>query len=95
MRIARWRLRSILIVIASLAVLWAGALKWRRYADLRDRIAKYSEQERLLLEDFRTYERLPRKYCGNELLHAEAIQRVAAERRRWIEACEREIWRIW
>jgi hypothetical protein len=94
MRFARWRLRAVLVVIASLAVLCAGAVKWRRYAELRDRIAKYWHQEKVLLEEYQSFLRLVYP-CGNERRHAEACRNVAAECRRQIEDCEREIWRIW
>jgi hypothetical protein len=95
MRLARWRLRAVLILVASLAVLCAGSVKWRRYAKLRDRIAKYSQQERGLLEDYQSLSRLPSNYCGNPRRQTKMCLAMAAERRRQIEACEREIHRIW
>jgi hypothetical protein len=95
MKFARWRLRAVLIVIASLAVFCAGAVKWRRYVLLRDRIASYSRQEQALLDEYQLMSRLPRSTCGNARLQAEAFRAVATKRRRQIEECEREIWRIW
>jgi hypothetical protein len=96
MRLARWRLRAVMIVVASLGVLCAGAVKWRRYALLRDRIALYSEQERRLLDEYEWLSRLSwRPGCGNPRRDAEVCREIATERRRQIEACERELTRIW
>ncbi len=94
MKFARWRLRAVLIVVASLAVLCAGAMKWRRYAVLRDRIARYSKEENRLRQEYQLLVG-PLGTCGNPLRQAEAYLAVAEERRRQIEECEREIWRIW
>ena len=94
MRFARWRLRAVLIVVAGLGVLCAGAVKWRRYAVLCDRIAKYSNEENRLRSEYQLSVGLSRA-CGNPLRQAEAYLAVAEERRRQIEECEREIWRIW
>jgi hypothetical protein len=91
---ARWRLRSLLILVAGLAVVYAGAAKWKRYAELRERIANDSREERLLLAEYRRASRL-RDPCGNQRRMAAAYLSVAAERRREIEGCEREMTRIW
>ena len=94
MRFARWQLRAVLIAVASLAVLCAGAVKWRRYALLRDRIAKYSKEENRLRAEYQLWTGLS-PTCGNPRRQVEAYLAVAEERRRQIEECEREIWRIW
>ena len=94
MRFARWQLRAVLIVVASLAVLCAGAVKWRRHAVLRDRIARYSNEENRLRQEYQSLVGLPGT-CGNPRRQAEAYLAVADERRRQIEESEREIWRIW
>jgi hypothetical protein len=94
MRFALRRLRALLILVACLAALCAGAVKWRRYAELRDRIETYSREERVLLDEYQSISRLPR-VCGNQSRLAAAYLGVAAERRRQIEHCEREIRRIW
>ena len=91
---ARWRLRSVLILIAGLSVLCASASKWRQYAELRKRIAGYSREEKLLLAEYQQSSRLI-KPCGNERRRAAAFLSLAAERRHEIESCEREIRRIW
>jgi hypothetical protein len=94
MRYARWRLKSLLILVAALALVCAGAVKWKRYIELRERIANCSRQEKLLLAEYQQAVR-PRYHCGNERLMAEAYLRVALERRSEIERCRREIMRIW
>jgi hypothetical protein len=91
---ARWRLRSVLMLVAGVAVVWAGAAKWKRYAELRERIANYSRDERLLLSEYQKASRL-RNPCGNQRRMAAAYLSVAAQRRREIERCEREIRGIW
>jgi hypothetical protein len=48
----RWRLRSLLLLIAGLAVLCAGAMKWRRYAELQKQIATYAREEKLLMAEY-------------------------------------------
>ena len=94
MRFARWRLRALLIVVAGFAVLCAGAVKWKRYAELRQRIAMYAREERLLLNEYQSLSRVPQP-CGNARQHAKACLAVATERRRLIGDCERELRRIW
>jgi hypothetical protein len=97
MRYARWRLRSLLILVAGLTVLCAGVVKWKRFTELRDQIAKLSREENRLLEEYHHCQwmlQLPSP-CGNVRRHAEACMAVAAERRRSIEECEREINHIW
>ena len=97
MKYARWRLRSLLILVAGLTVLCAGAVKWRRYAELRDQIAKLSHEEKRVLEEYHHCQRMLQlpSPCGNVRRYAEACKSVAAERRRSIEECEREINHIW
>jgi hypothetical protein len=94
MRFARWRLRAMLILIAGFAVLGAGAVKYKQYALLRDRIANHSREERRLLDEYQSLSLLPR-YCGNQSRLAAAYLAVANERRRLIKDCELEIRRIW
>jgi hypothetical protein len=97
MKYARWRLRSLMILVAGLTVLCGGAVKWRRYAELRDQIAKLSREENLLLEEYHHDQwmlQLPSP-CGNVRRYAEACKALAADRRRNIEACEQELNRIW
>ena len=65
MRIARWRVRGLLILAAGLAVLCAGAVKWRRYADLRRQIANYSGEEKRLVDAYHELSQI-RSPCGNE-----------------------------
>jgi hypothetical protein len=94
MRYARWRLSSLLLLVAGLTVVCAGAAKWQRYAELRGRIANCSREERLLLAEYYRTSRL-RNPCGNQCRMAAAYVAVAAERRHEIECCERDIRRIW
>jgi hypothetical protein len=94
MRFGRWRLRAVLIVVASLALACAGAVKWRRYVELRDRIAKCAREERRLRQEYSSLMGLSGT-CGNPDRQAEAYLAVADERRHQIEELEREIWRIW
>ena len=82
------------MVVAGLAVLCAGTVKWRRYAKLRERIAYYSRFEGRLLAEYEQISRIPGR-CGNQRRLAEAYLGVAAEHRRLREDCEREIRRIW
>jgi hypothetical protein len=69
-------------------------MKWRRYAGLRARIARYAQEESRLRAEYQSVMQI-RHDCGNPLREAEALLAVADERRRRIEECEREIWRIW
>jgi hypothetical protein len=94
MTFARWRPRSVLILIAGLSVLCASALKWRQYTELRERIAGYSREEKLFLAEYHRTSRLINP-CGNERRRAAAFLSLAAERRHEIESCERDIRRIW
>ena len=94
MKFARWRLRTILVVIAGLAVFCAGASKCRRYIDVRNRIASYSREEKALMDEYRLLTRIS-GYCGNPRQRAAACFRVADEFRCKREACEREIRRLW
>ena len=82
------------MLIAGLAVLFAGATKWRQYAELRERIAVYSRDEGRLLAEYHQTSQI-RQPCGNQRRRATAILSVAAELRHEIERCEREIRRIW
>jgi hypothetical protein len=94
MRYAHRRLRGLLILVAGLAVLCAGATKWRRYAELRGRIANYSGEEKRLMDEYQESSRILFP-CGNARRYSAALLAVAAERRRLREECEREIGRIW
>ncbi len=94
MRYTRWRLNSMLVLVLGIAVVCAGAVKWKRCATLRERIATYSRDEKLLLDEYHLISRI-RNPCGNARRMAAAYLSVAAERRREIERCEREIARIW
>jgi hypothetical protein len=94
MRYARWRLRSLLILVAGLSVVCAGHAKWKRYVELRERIANCSREERLLLAEYDQASRL-RDPCGNQRRMTAALLAAAAERRHEIERCERDIRRIW
>jgi hypothetical protein len=94
MRFARWRVRGLLILVAGLAVLCAGAVKWRRYAELRRQIANYSGEEKRLMDAYHELSQI-RFPCGNVRRRGAAYLAVAAERRRLREECEREIGRIW
>jgi hypothetical protein len=94
MRYARWRLKSLLILIAALAMICAGAAKWKRYMELRERIATCLRVEKLLLAEYDQISRL-RNPCGNERRMATAYLAVAVERRQEIERCRREISGIW
>ena len=94
MRYARRRLRAPLILIAGLALLCAGAVKWRRYGEIRRRIASYAGEEKRIMDAYYEHSRI-RSRCGNERIYIQALLSVATERRRLIEECEREIRRIW
>jgi hypothetical protein len=94
MRSARWRLRSLFVTVAVIAVSLAGAVKWRRYSELRDRIATYAREEGLILAEYRQSLRI-RRPCGNELRHRAALLGVATERRHRIKECEQAIARLW
>jgi len=82
------------MLVAGLAAVCAGTAKWKRYAELRERIANYSREERLFLAEYHSASRV-RNPCGNQRRVAAAYLAVAAERRREIECCEREISGIW
>ena len=62
-------------------------MKWKRCATLRERIATYSRDEKLLLDEYHLISRI-RNPCGNARRMAAAYLSVAAERRREIERCE-------
>ena len=94
MRYTRWRFRSLLVTVAIVAVSLAGAVKWRRYAELRGRIATYSREEGIILTEYQQHLKI-RRPCGNEIRFRAALLSVAAERRHLIEECERAIRRIW
>ncbi len=94
MRRARWRLSGLLILIAGLALLSAGAIKWRRYTQLREQIAIYSRDEKSLMDAYHEGSQLT-SMCGNQRRMLAAYLAVAAERRRCIEDCKRAIKRIW
>jgi hypothetical protein len=94
MRYARWRLRALLVTVAVVAVSLAGAAKWRRYAELRGRIATYAREEGRILAEYQQHLRI-RRPCGNEVRYRALLLRVAAERRHLIEECERAIRRLW
>lgn len=94
MKNASRRMKGLAILIAGVAVLCAGAVKWKQYTRLRERIAGYAREEKVLLDAYRERSRI-RHRCGNELAMLEAYRAVAAERRRQIEECERAIWRLW
>jgi hypothetical protein len=94
MRYARWPLRSLVVMVAVVAVSLAGAMKWRRYAELRDRIATYSREEGQILAEYRQHLRI-RRPCGNEIRYRAALLSVATERRHLIEECERAIRGLW
>src|SRR5262249_1787095 len=82
------REKTLFVLIAGLAALCAGAVKWRRCAELRKQIAIYTREEKLLLADYRAGVQLPSK-CGNYQRYNAACLAVAAERRRRIKECER------
>jgi hypothetical protein len=94
MKYARWRFRWLLVAVAVVAVSLAGAVKWRRYAQLRDRIAVYSREEAMIRAEYQRHLKILRP-CGNERQYTAALLGVAAERRRLIEECERAIRRLW
>jgi hypothetical protein len=94
LRNPRWPIRGLLILVAGLAGLCTGIVKWRRYAELRQRIANYSGHEKRLMGAYQELSRI-RSPCGNIRVQCKAYRAVAAERRRLREVCEREIWRIW
>ena len=94
MRYARWKLRSPLVTIAVVTVLCAGAVKWKRYTELSERIAIDSREERLLLDDYRLGLRI-RNPCGNHRRRNAALLAVAIERTRRIGRSTRELARIW
>jgi hypothetical protein len=94
MRYARWHLRSLLVVVAGFAVLLAGAVKWRRYSELRKRIAAYSRYESRMLSVYHQDMEIPGR-CGNVRMYDAALLAGAEEYRRLREECEREIGRIW
>jgi hypothetical protein len=81
-------------LIAGMAIVCAGAVKWKRYAELRERIAKYSREEKLLRDEYQQRSRL-RETCGLARRTTEAYLEVANERRREIESCEQALKRIW
>jgi hypothetical protein len=91
---ARWQLRSVLVLVAGLALVCAGGAKWKRYAALRERVEIYSREERRLLDEYQRISRV-RSTCGNERRLAAAHLAGAVARRHQIESCEREIRRIW
>jgi hypothetical protein len=94
MRHSLRRSSTLLILVAGLAVFCAGALKWRRYVGLRERIATYSSLEKRLMDAYREGARIPNG-CGIFRTQLGAYRAVAVEQRRLIESCEREIRRIW
>jgi hypothetical protein len=83
-----------MFLIAALTVLCTGAIKGWRYAELQKRIAIYTREENSLLVEYRRGLRIPSN-CGNYRREYEACLAVAAERRRLIEECERELRHIW
>jgi hypothetical protein len=96
MRYARWHLKSLLVAVAGSAILLAGAAKWRRYSELRERIAAYSREERLLRSRYHRWSTGPQPWrCGNARQQAAASLAGAEEYRRLRQECEREIGRIW
>jgi hypothetical protein len=94
MRLSLRRSRRLLILVAGLALLCAGAVKWRRYVGLRERIATYSSLEKRLMDANYEGARIP-VGCANYRKQLSAYLAVAKEQRRLIESCEREIRRIW
>jgi hypothetical protein len=94
MRLSLRRLSRLLILVAGLAVLCAGAVKWRRYVGLRERIATYSSLEKRLMDAYHAEARIPNR-CGTSREQLNAYLGVAVKQRRLIESCEREIRRIW
>jgi hypothetical protein len=82
------------MLVAGVAVVCGGAAKWKRYAELRERIAICAREERLLLAEYHRASQL-RNPCGNQGRMIAAYVSEAAERRCEIESCEREIRRIW
>jgi hypothetical protein len=83
-----------LVLVVGLALVCAGAVKWRRYAELRQQIARCSREEKRLRAEYDQASRVG-AYCGNQRRMAEAYLAVAEDRRREIEACERDLRRIW
>jgi hypothetical protein len=81
-------------LIAGIALVCAGAAKWKRNVELRERIARFSREERVLRAEYLTTLRI-RNPCGSQRAMAEALLRVADQRRHEIECCEREIRRIY
>jgi len=93
-RYARWRLKPLVIAIAGIAVLLAGATKWTRYAELRRRIANLSREEDLLLFECQEMSRI-KGPCGNPRRQADAYRGVIEERRRCRAECEQQLRCIW
>jgi hypothetical protein len=70
------------------------AIKWRRYAGLRERIAAHPQLERRLMDAYQQGSRIPMP-CGTERRRLNALLAVAARERCLIAECEREIRRLW
>ena len=94
MRYIRWRLRTLLITVACLAMLPAGAAKWRRYSELHEQIESYSQDESQLLA---AYDRVkdPPGPCGNPHRLSRALVNLAMTRKNQRKDCERQIRRLW
>jgi hypothetical protein len=84
-----------LVAIAGVSVLLAGAIKWRRYRDLREQIVRYQRDETALLDAFQQYAHVPLPCCGNVLRARDAYLAAAQIMKRKREQCEREMGRIW
>ena len=94
MRRARWHLRAMLITIATSGVLFVGAIKFRRYRDLRQQIAVYQHDEERLLEAYHEFKRILAP-CGNAIRQREAYAATARIMKAEKEKCKRELARIW
>ncbi len=88
------RLGRLMIAIAVVAALCAGAVKARQHARLRDQIAAHRQLEDRLMQEYRSYPKTLRM-CGMTRQRLDAILAVAAEQRALREHCERRLRRFW
>ena len=63
MRYARWRVGALLILIAGLALARSPAVKWKRYARLREQIASDPRDEKSIMNAYHKKRRSSRAFA--------------------------------